>query len=91
MGSVVVLFVFGRIDARLSVLRSVLSECDFFLIVVCGRLVSGLCSDIFYNIIHLFRVRLLFSTVRVRCLEHTSIRSLDSSLQLITPCLHYVC
>jgi hypothetical protein len=46
MGSVVVLFVFGRIDARLSVLRSVLSECDFFLIVVCGRLVLDLCSDI---------------------------------------------
>jgi hypothetical protein len=29
MGLVVVLFVFGKIDARLSVLRSVLSECDF--------------------------------------------------------------
>jgi hypothetical protein len=47
MGLVVVLFVFGRIDARLSVLRSVLSECDFFLIIVCGGLVSGLCSDSF--------------------------------------------
>jgi hypothetical protein len=27
-------------------LRSVLSEYDFFLIIVCGRLVLDLCSDI---------------------------------------------